>query len=311
MLEPSPSGRFAALVEQSLREPPPTSAWAGPDLLSVSYSAKSSRGGKVVVHLGQLIGVGLVVALLSGGFYLQQRRSYREGVQHRLNGIALTRQGDFAAAHRQLQAAPEEADTYRARAELAVAEGQWQEAAEQFRKISVTDAEVNAHLDSAALERAQALIKQARLSQDTVKALSLSDQAESLLDQHNARPQQRAALHFLRAGLFEKLELRPEATRELKTALQLDPGHAPARQLLAQWTPRPVQSPSPVHRPPARPATPTVEIPRLQTQPDYPTYQPPDEDEDEERETSLEGSSRTRPTSKKRRSRQSGYKEPL
>ncbi|MCW5872188.1 MAG: hypothetical protein KIS61_33360, partial [Candidatus Eremiobacteraeota bacterium] len=232
-LEPTPAGRFSALLEQGMTRPAPPSQWAGPDLLAVTFQPRpDGRRRKVFVKLSQLAAVGLALVGSVAGLHLYQQQKYREGVQHRLNGVALMRQGDFEGAHRQLEAAPEEAETYRARAELAVAEGRWLEAAELFRKISVDDAEVNAHVDAAAQERAQALVKEARQSHDTARALSLSDQAEALLDQHHARPQQRAAVHFLRATLFEKLALRSEAVAELQTALQLDPAHSPARQLL-------------------------------------------------------------------------------
>ncbi len=278
----------------------------GPDLRAGNLQARPRRRNKLFLKLSQLAAVGLLLALSGAGLHLYQRQKYREGVQHRLNGAALTRQGDFEGAHRQLAAAPEEAETYRARAELAVAEGKWLEAAELFRKISVDDEEVNAHVDAAAQERAQALVKEARLSADTARALSLSDQAETLLDQHHARPQQRAAVHFLRATLFERLALRPEAVGELRAALHLDPGHSQARQLLAQWAPPPIAEARMVHRPGSahRPAAPTVDIPRLQTEPDYPTYKPPDEDlEDMEDGLSKPDPlrSRTGPRSKKRR----------
>ncbi len=301
-VEPAPTGRFTGLVSQALVEPPPPSQWAGPDLSAVRFQPEAARQRRLVLKFGQMLGLTGLAGLVCAGFYLYQRANYREAVRHRVNGMALTRQGDFAAAHRQLAAAPEEAETFRARAELAVAEGEWQEAADQFRKISVDDADVNAHLDKAAQERAQALVKEARQSSDTARALSLSDQAESLLDQHHARPQQRAAVHFLRVGLFERLGLRSEAKAELQTALELDPGLVAARQLMSQWTPRPVpprteevvRRPTPNHPPP-------VEVPRLQTQPDYPTYQPPDEDLEDEREGDERNPRRFGPNGKKRR----------
>lgn len=296
-----PPGRFSGLVKQGLAEPPPPSQWAGPDLSAVTFQPKAGRRPRVI-SLSQLVAMTLVAALAGGGFYLYQRRNYQEAVRHRTNGVALTRQGDFAAAHRQLAAAPDEPETYRARAELAVAEGQWQEAAEQFRKISVDDADVNAHVDAAALVRAQSLMKEARTNLDTARALSLSDQAESLLDKHHARPQQRAALHFLRATLFERLALRTEAKGELHTALRLDPGHAAARQMLAQWTPPPVQIPPVVHRPATESET-VVDLPRLQTQPDYPTYQPPEDDLEDDRDGPDADRPQSGPNGKKRRRR--------
>lgn len=282
-LEPAAPGRFSSLLDQGLARPCPPSPPAGPDLLAVTFEPRPGGGRRrFFFKFRQLAALALVFALSMVGLRLYQRQKYREGVQHRLNGIALTRQGDLEGAHRQLAAAPEEAETYQARAELAVAEGNWPEAAELFRKISVDDAEVNAHVDAAAQERARALVKEARLSLDTARALSLSDQAETLLDQHNARPEQRAEVHFLRATLFEKLALRSEALGELRTALGLDPGHSQARQLLARWAPPPVAE-APLARRPvsARRETPATEIPHLQTQPDYPTYQPPDEDLDD------------------------------
>ena len=301
VIEPAAGGRFSGLVREALVEPRPPSQWAGPDLSAVRFQPKAASQRKLVLKLSQLLALASAAALTGTGFYFYKRAVYREAVRHRSNGIALTRQGDFEAAHRQLAAAPEEADTFRARAELAVAEGKWQEAADQFRKISVDDADVNAHLDKAAQERAQALIKEARQSSDTARALTLSDQAETLLDQHHARPQQRAAVHFLRAGLFEKLGLRLEAKNELQTLLELDPAHLAARQLLSQWTPRPLARPTVVSRQPATSTPPSVEVPRLQTQPDYPTYQPPDEDQEDGRESDDRESSRRGPNGKRRR----------
>lgn len=302
-LAPAAAGRFAPLLEQGLCRPTPPPQWAGPDLLAVTVPTRRGKvRAKFLGKLNQLAGLALILALGGGGLYLHQKQRYREGVQHRLSGIALTRQGDFEGARRQLEAAPDEAETYRARAELAVAEGDWLKAAELFGKISVDDAEVNAHVDTAAQERAQTLIKEARQSADTARALVLSDQAETLLEEHQARPEQRAAVHFLRATLYKRLELGTEAIAELRIALQLDPAHGQARQLLAQLSPRPVAEAPLTHRPTAAPPShPGVEVPRMQTQPDYPTYQPPEEDSEDELESPETRRAGLKPNRKRRR----------
>lgn len=285
-----------------MTRPLPTSPGAGPDLLAVTFEPGPGGGRRhIFLKLSQLVGVGLVLALAVGSHHLYQRQKYREAVQHRLNGVALTRQGDWEGARRQLQAAPEEVETYRARAELAAAQGNWLEAAELFRKISVDDPEVNAHLDAAAHERARALVQEARLSTDTATALNLSDQAETLLDQHHARPEQRSEVHFLRAKLFEKLALRSEAVAELRRALQLDPAHSQARKLLVKLVPLPVSEPSPARQPASAQRLPPVALPRLQTQPDYPTYQPPREDPEDKLDTSNLDRAGFIPNGKKRR----------
>jgi tetratricopeptide (TPR) repeat protein len=271
-LEDAPPGRFTPLLEPSVNESRLPAQIAGPDLLTLAPPIRTR-------HASPARGLWLLCLLLclcAAGVGFLRHNLYQQAVQHRRSGIALTRQGDFEGARAQLALAPDEPETYRARAELAVALGQWQTAADLYRMISVSNAEVNSRLDEAAHERALALLTEARGAKDTVRALSLSDQAEELLVKHHGRPEHQAAVHLLRATLFEKLELRVEAIRELRAALTLNPGLGTARQLLAEWTPPPALPPT--ERPAPVKPLPRSQRPRLQTHPDYPTYQPPQRD---------------------------------
>ncbi|MFN8609667.1 MAG: hypothetical protein U0931_19160 [Vulcanimicrobiota bacterium] len=277
-LQASPPGRFSALLEQSFSSAAPSESLSpAADLLSVTFQPRRRkfRAGMAGFKVASVL-VGLTLLTL-GSAGLFQRYRYSEAVRHRQSGVALMRLGDYEGARRQLDLAPEEAETHRARAELAVAQGKWEEAAAEFRIISVDDAEVNSHVDAAALQKAQDLIKQARQLGDSARALSCSDQAEQLLNQHHGSPAQLAQVHFLRAQLFQKLDLPAEALGEVRQTLERDPGHVEARRLLSLLQPAPAPPVAHLSPPPRRrPAEPDVGVPRLQMDPGYPTYQPPE-----------------------------------
>ncbi|MBS2036239.1 hypothetical protein JST97_14710 [bacterium] len=243
----------------------------------------------------------LVLLGSAGAFGLYQRIQYSEGLRHRQNAQALMEQGDYEGARKQLLLAPEEPDTHRLRARLAVCEGKWEEAAAEFRTISMSDSEVNRHLDETALLRAQEIIKQARQSGDSVRALTLSDQAEQLLELHHGSHAQVAELHFLRAQLFQKLDLTPEAMQELAQTLAHDPRHQAALRLRSLLAPPPAVV-ARVSRPVApRHTEPEVDVPRLQTDPGYPVYQPPEPDSSEDADEDESDSERKRKPRKSRK----------
>ena len=237
----------------------------------------------LIPGLKRLVPGALALGILLGVVGYQNRRAHEQSLQHRRNGIALTAQGDFQAAHSQLDQAPDDSETHLARAQLAVAEGQWEQAAEQLRKCGKSDPLVNQNVDRVSIQRAQQLMKNARPMADHAQALGLCDRAQILLSQHHASSTQLAQVHYLRAQIFQKMSLVKESIQELRATLDLDSSHKPARSLLSQLSPPLRLEPPVAHVPPAavpRPES-SVQIPQIQTQPDYPTYQPPDEDEDE------------------------------
>ena len=284
-LQPAAPGRFAGLLAQSFSSPSPQpQAPVGPDLLAVQFQPTTWNQRVLVPRLKRLVPGALALSILLGLVAYQNQRAYQQSLQHRRNGIALTAQGDYQAAHSQLDQAPEDSDTYLARAQLAMAEGQWEQAAEQLRKCGKTDALVDQNVDRVSIQRAQEMMKTARPMADHAQALGLCDRAQILLSQHHARPTQLAQVHFLRAQIFQKMALVGESIQELRVTLQLDSAHKPARSLLSQLSPPPRLQPPVAHVAPAPVPKPesSVQIPQIQMQPDYPTYQPPEEDEEEE-----------------------------
>lgn len=284
-LQPAPLGRFSGLLAQSFRSPSPEpEPPVGPDLLAVQFQPTSWNQRVLVPTLKRLVPGLLVLSLVLATVAYQNRRAYQQSVQHRRNGIALTAQGDYQAAHSQLDQAPEDPETYLARARLAVAEGQWEKAAQELRKCGKTDLLVEQNVDRLSIQRAQQMMKNARQVADQTQAMVLCDKAQLLLSAHRASSTQLAQVHYLRAQIYQKMALIGESTRELRTTLELDSAHKPARALLSQLSPPPRPQPPVPHLPPAPPPKPqsSVQIPQIQTQPDYPTYQPPDEEEDEE-----------------------------
>jgi hypothetical protein len=276
-LQAPPGGRFAALLEQGFASLTPSDLPnLGTDLMSVTFQPGAWKNRLMLPGLKQLASGLATLAVLIGGVGLYQHAKYLEAVRHRQNGQALTRQGDYQGARNQLQLAPDEPETHRALAELAVAEGKWEQAAVEFAKVGVNDSEVNRHLDEAALVRVQELLIQARLSKDPAQALGFSDQAEQLLKQHRGNSTQMARLHFLRAQLFQKLELRSEALAEVEQTLACDPRHPEAGRLFSLLKPRAEPAPAPEHHDQIPAARPQVEVPRLELDPGYPTYQPPE-----------------------------------
>ena len=275
-LQPPAGGRFAALLEQGFTSlAPGDSPTLGTDLMSVTFQPAGWKNGLRLPGLKQLAVSATVLAVLTGGIVFYRHSRYLEAVRHRRSGQALTRQGDYEGARRQLQMAPDEPATHQALGELAVAEGKWEVAAAEFARIGVNDPDVNRHLDELALAKVQELLIKARLSTDSARALGLSDQAEQLLKQHHGSAVQMAQLHFLRAQLFQKLDLRSEALGEVEQALVSDPQHQEARRLRNLLRPRPEPVRAPEYHAPAHTA-PQVEVPRLQMDPGYPTYQPPE-----------------------------------
>jgi len=291
-LQPAAQGRFTGLIAESFRATSPTpEAPVAPNLLTVQFQPTTWNERVLIPGLKRLVPAALALAVVLGVLAYQHKVAYQQSLQHRRNGIALTAQGDFQAAHSQLEQAPEDADTHLARAQLAVAEGHWETAAEELRKGGKSDALVERNVDRVCLERAQQWLKDARQTADHAKALGLCDRAQVLLIEHHGSSTRQSQVHYVRAQILQKMDLVGQSIQELRAALQLDPNHRAAGKLLSQLSPPVPQEPVLAQAPKqaARRPPQVVQIPQMQTQPDYPTYQPPEEDD----ELELPGSTRS------------------
>lgn len=135
---------------------------------------------------------------------------------------------------------------------------------------------------------AETLLARARqqiVAGDEAVALQTVARAKDLLEVSQASPRQLAEVHYLNGRIFQRMGLVPQSCEALRHALTVWPAHPKARPLLAQLEVRPTPSappPSPsapkVYK--GKDITPEVIIPRLDTEPNYPTYQPSDDDDD-------------------------------
>lgn len=338
-LAPEAPGRFVKLLSNEwtpLNSPASAQGAApadgdGPDLSRLRYEAppwwRRRLGPGVLSGLRSLGAVAVLTLLAFGCFSLYRLQQAR---QHRQQALSLLQQAQQARsqqhweealvlAERGLHCAERSGDPVldhelRLMAgRLAFQARQWEVAYRHLRAAQAAPAELMPALENLRRQqRGQALALMATARQqvaagDAAGALQSANRAQGLLEVYRGSPHQLAEVHYLKGRALQRMGLKSDARDELRLALQLEASHARAGQLLAQLealgrpAPRQVQRPATPLRPPS--VAHEVLVPRLDTDPGYPTYQPRDEDEDEDEDRlgSRTGSASARSSSSDRR----------